>query len=120
MIGRRQFLPALLVAAHALAGENVLIPAGEFTMGRTKLTRDDNTGMRPRVLLDDRPAHKVWLDEHGERPERERAPARRVVLVDVVARRFGAEVELARVGFVAEAHPLLQRVDAEAAWSTAR
>jgi formylglycine-generating enzyme required for sulfatase activity len=50
MIGLRQFLPALVV---------VLIPAGEFTMGRTKLTPDDNTKMRPRVLLDDRPAHKV-------------------------------------------------------------
>ena len=48
-------LPALVV---------VLIPAGEFTMGRTKLTRDDSTTMRPRVLLDDRPAHKVWLDAY--------------------------------------------------------
>ena len=28
-------------------------------MGRTKLTSDDNTKMRPHVLLDDRPAHKV-------------------------------------------------------------
>jgi formylglycine-generating enzyme required for sulfatase activity len=57
MIGRRQCLPALLGM--------VLIPAGEFTMGRTKLTRDDNTTMRPRVLLDDRPAHKVWLDAYS-------------------------------------------------------
>jgi formylglycine-generating enzyme required for sulfatase activity len=37
----------------------VSIPAGEFTMGRTKLTSDDKTNMRPHVLLDDRPAHKV-------------------------------------------------------------
>ena len=57
MIGRRQFLPALLA-------NMVLIPAGEFTMGRTKLTPDDSTQMRPRVLLDDRPAHKVWLDAY--------------------------------------------------------
>jgi sulfatase modifying factor 1 len=56
MIGRRQFLPAFLGM--------VLIPAGEFTMGRTKLTRDDDTKMRPQVLLDDRPAHKVWLDAY--------------------------------------------------------
>lgn len=41
--------------------EMVSIPAGEFTMGRTKLTADDNTKMRPRVLLDDRPAHKVTI-----------------------------------------------------------
>ena len=47
-----------------LLGEDgmVLIPAGEFTMGRTKLTRDDNTRMRPIVLLDDRPDHRVKLD----------------------------------------------------------
>jgi len=66
MIGRRQFLPSLLVGARALAQRQgmVLIAAGEFTMGRTKLTRDDNTTMRPRVLLDDRPAHKVSLDAY--------------------------------------------------------
>ncbi|MBI1790719.1 MAG: formylglycine-generating enzyme family protein [Acidobacteria bacterium] len=40
----------------------VLVPAGEFLMGRTKLTPDDKTKMRPIVLLDDRPDHKVWLD----------------------------------------------------------
>lgn len=40
----------------------VLIPAGEFTMGRTKLTPDDQTKMRPQILLDDRPEHKVSLD----------------------------------------------------------
>lgn len=33
-------------------------------MGRTKLTSDDKTNMRPHVLLDDRPAHKVWLDAY--------------------------------------------------------
>jgi sulfatase modifying factor 1 len=40
------------------------IPAGEFTMGRTKLTPDDKTKMRPYVLLDDRPPHKVKLDAY--------------------------------------------------------
>ena len=39
-----------------------LIPAGEFTMGRTKTTPDDQTKMRPIVLLDDRPPHNVWID----------------------------------------------------------
>jgi formylglycine-generating enzyme len=42
-----------------------VIPAGEFTMGRTKLTPDDKTTMRPQVLLDDRPAHKVYLDAYS-------------------------------------------------------
>lgn len=40
----------------------VLIPAGEFIMGRTKLTPDDKTPMRPQILLDDRPDHKVRLE----------------------------------------------------------
>ena len=40
----------------------VLVPAGEFTMGRTFETSDDESGMRPLVLRDDRPAHKVRLD----------------------------------------------------------
>ena len=44
-----------------LAAEMVQIPAGEFTMGRTKLTSDDQTAMRPQILLDDRPAHKVFV-----------------------------------------------------------
>ena len=35
------------------------IPAGEFTMGRTRETPDDKTNMRPMILRDDRPAHKV-------------------------------------------------------------
>ena len=42
----------------------VLVPAGEFTMGRTKVTDDDSTGMRPLALRDDRPAHTVFLDAH--------------------------------------------------------
>jgi formylglycine-generating enzyme required for sulfatase activity len=42
-----------------------VIPAGEFTMGRSRLTPDDKTTMRPRVLLDDRPAHKVYLDAYS-------------------------------------------------------
>ncbi len=33
-------------------------------MGRTKLTKDDETKMRPQILLDDRPAHKVTLDAY--------------------------------------------------------
>ena len=58
------FLSALAFAEEGM----VLIPAGEFTMGRTKLTSDDKTTMRPQVLLDDRPDHKVqisafWLDK---------------------------------------------------------
>lgn len=40
----------------------VLIPAGEFTMGRTFSTSDDETGMRPLILRDDRPPHSVRLD----------------------------------------------------------
>jgi iron(II)-dependent oxidoreductase len=56
----------LLLCASALIAEDgmVLIPAGEFTMGRTRLTSDDKTTMRPAVLLDDRPDHKVWLDSY--------------------------------------------------------
>lgn len=57
--------PCLLVFAQVLlvahASQMVSIPAGEFTMGRTKTTNDDKTGMRPRVLLDDRPARTVKL-----------------------------------------------------------
>jgi len=41
-----------------------LVPAGEFAMGRTKLTEDDKTGMRPLALRDDRPTHKVSLDAY--------------------------------------------------------
>ncbi len=74
-------LLAVVVAAGlpCLAGESgsgaskaapqgmVLIPEGEFTMGRTFSTEDDETGMRPLVLRDDRPAHTIalhafWMD----------------------------------------------------------
>ncbi len=54
----------ILLAALLLgSGETEMapIPAGTFTMGRTKLTSDDKTNMRPHVLLDDRPAHKVTI-----------------------------------------------------------
>ena len=42
----------------------VVIPAGDFMMGRSKLTDDDKTGMRPLILRDDLPYHKVWLDAY--------------------------------------------------------
>lgn len=47
--------------AAGAADDMVTIPPGTFTMGRTKLTPDDKTTMRPKVLLDDRPAHKVTI-----------------------------------------------------------
>jgi sulfatase modifying factor 1 len=53
---------ALFLASTACLADQVLIPAGAFTMGRTKTTADDKTTMRPRVLLDDRPPHQVELD----------------------------------------------------------
>ena len=37
----------------------VLIPAGKFRMGWTFSTSDDETGMRPLILRDDRPSHIV-------------------------------------------------------------
>lgn len=40
----------------------MLIPAGEFNMGRTRSTPDDLTNMRPHILLDDRPVHRLWID----------------------------------------------------------
>ena len=60
----RLSITALFVCLlHAQAAETmVTIPAGEFTMGRTRETSDDKTNMRPMILLDDRPAHKVFLD----------------------------------------------------------
>ncbi len=58
----RLLLLAALAAALCADDNRVLIPAGEFMMGRSKSTRDDNTKMRPIVLLDDRPYHKVSLD----------------------------------------------------------
>jgi formylglycine-generating enzyme required for sulfatase activity len=51
----------LLATSIAQAADMATIPAGEFTMGRTKLTSDDKTNMRPRILLDDRPARKVKM-----------------------------------------------------------
>ncbi|HEY3840521.1 MAG TPA: formylglycine-generating enzyme family protein [Bryobacteraceae bacterium] len=50
-----------MAALHATEHDMVTIPAGSFTMGRTKLTSDDKTNMRPHVLLDDRPAHTVTI-----------------------------------------------------------
>lgn len=52
----------LLLLAMLADDGMVPIPAGEFTMGRTKLTADDKTTMRPQILLDDRPDHLVKLD----------------------------------------------------------
>ncbi|MBI1895758.1 MAG: formylglycine-generating enzyme family protein [Acidobacteria bacterium] len=60
-----RLLVVAAVTVHCLAADltdMVLIPAGEFTMGRTKLTADDKTNMRPHVLLDDRPPRRVKLD----------------------------------------------------------
>ena len=56
-IGALLFLTGGMLAA----ADMVTIPAGSFTMGRTKLTSDDKTNMRPHVLLDDRPAHTVTV-----------------------------------------------------------
>ena len=42
----------------------VLIPAGEFQMGRAKLNDDDAKGMRPLILRDDLPYHPVFLDAY--------------------------------------------------------
>ncbi len=55
-------LVAVLAVSLAAEDRMVLIPAGEFAMGRTRLTSDDKTGMRPHILLDDRPVHQVFLD----------------------------------------------------------
>ncbi len=60
---------ALFLLAFTAYSEPVLIPAGKFTMGRTKSTSDDATKMRPQILLDDRPLHEVtisafYLDSH--------------------------------------------------------
>jgi formylglycine-generating enzyme required for sulfatase activity len=57
-------LIAALLCVSLFAWENpemVTIPAGTFAMGRTKLTSDDKTNMRPHVLLDDRPVHQVTI-----------------------------------------------------------
>jgi formylglycine-generating enzyme required for sulfatase activity len=42
--------------------DTATVPGGEFTMGRTRETPDDKTNMRPMVLRDDRPAHKIHVD----------------------------------------------------------
>jgi formylglycine-generating enzyme len=57
-------LHLVILFAGLLAAQDsamVKIPAGTFTMGRTKLTSDDQTNMRPHVLLDDRPPHQVTI-----------------------------------------------------------
>jgi sulfatase modifying factor 1 len=50
-----------LVVLAAGGDDMASIPAGEFTMGRTKMTSDDKTNMRPHVLLDDTPARTVTI-----------------------------------------------------------
>jgi len=57
-------LVTLTASGEKLPEEMVLIPAGEFTMGRTELTPDDKTTMRPHIFLDDRPVRKVSLDAY--------------------------------------------------------
>lgn len=42
----------------------VAIPAGEFVRGRSQATPDDQTGMRPLILRDDRPARRVRLQAY--------------------------------------------------------
>lgn len=66
MTGSRILPTLLLTAGLAFAGEPgmVLIPAGEFQMGRTNTTSDDTAGMRPLALRDDRPIHAVELDAY--------------------------------------------------------
>jgi formylglycine-generating enzyme required for sulfatase activity len=58
---RVSFLIAAAALSPGFAQDMAQIPAGEFTMGRTQLTPDDKTGMRPIVLLDDRPPHKLKM-----------------------------------------------------------
>ena len=59
---RLVLIASLTVALNAAEpGDMVRIPAGEFTMGRTKSTPDDKTQMRPKVVLDDRPVRKVQV-----------------------------------------------------------
>jgi len=62
----------LILAAGLVAAEEgmMLIPTGEFSMGRTRLTPDDKTTMRPQVLLDDRagprrPPGRLLDGRHG-------------------------------------------------------
>jgi beta-lactamase class A len=58
---RRLAVVLIAAAVHAAEPGMVSIPTGTFQMGRTKLTPDDKTTMRPQVLLDDRPVHAVTL-----------------------------------------------------------
>src|SRR5262245_58605382 len=51
-----------VITIQSSASEMVTIPAGEFVMGRTRETSDDKTSMRPLILRDDRPPHKVDLE----------------------------------------------------------
>lgn len=61
-------LLAPMAAVEAPGGSSaegmVLIPAGEFQMGRAELNEDDAKGMRPLILRDDRPYHAVFLDSY--------------------------------------------------------
>jgi formylglycine-generating enzyme required for sulfatase activity len=61
----------LMLAAVALLAEDpsskapagmALVPAGDFSMGRHRATADDEKGMRPLALRDDRPVHTVHVD----------------------------------------------------------
>jgi iron(II)-dependent oxidoreductase len=66
LFGQSFVLPGQNAATGPAAGrgadDRVSIPAGSFSMGRSKLTADDKTTMRPKVLLDDRPAHAVSIN----------------------------------------------------------
>ena len=48
--------------ASKAPADTALVPAGEFSMGRHRATPDDEKGMRPLALRDDRPVHTVHLD----------------------------------------------------------
>lgn len=59
----RLFKAGLFVCFCANASSTMApVAAGSFTMGRSRETPDDKTGMRPMILRDDRPAHYVYLD----------------------------------------------------------
>ena len=58
---RAAALVLVFVSALWSGGDMVTIPAGSFIMGRTKMTSDDKTAMRPKILLDDTPAHPVSI-----------------------------------------------------------
>jgi formylglycine-generating enzyme len=54
---------AFFVCLCACAADSMAtVPAGPFTMGRTREVPDDKTNMRPMILRDDRPPHSVYLD----------------------------------------------------------